>query len=117
MTNVHYPHQLGRRELFRIGAISILAPLGLASSASGGEPTPTRRRSCIFMLLQGGPSHHDLWDPKPHAPDDIRGPFGTVGSAIPGVRFGDLLPGTAKVADRICVIRSMTHTLTNHIAG
>jgi hypothetical protein len=67
-------------------------------------------------LLQGGPSHHDLWDPKPQASAEIRGPFGIVDTPL-GVPFGDIVPHTAKVADKLCVVRSMTHQFNNHIAG
>jgi hypothetical protein len=68
-------------------------------------------------LLQGGPSHHDLWDPKPAASAEIRGPFETRESIQPGVFLGELLERTARVADRLCLVRSMTHQFNNHIAG
>jgi hypothetical protein len=68
-------------------------------------------------MLQGGPSHLDLWDPKPQISEDIRGPFGTISTAITGSAFGEMIPGMAGLADRLTVIRSMTHTFTNHIAG
>ncbi len=111
-----------RRELLRIGGLSIfgmaIAP-GLAAAANQkdvGDGTG-KRRSCIFIMLQGGPSHVDLWDPKPVASTEIRGPFATIKTAVPGVEFGELLARSAKVADKLCVIRSMTHKFTNHIAG
>jgi hypothetical protein len=68
-------------------------------------------------MLQGGPSHHDLWDPKPTASSEIRGPFQTIATKIAGERFGELLEKTAQVSDHIAVVRSMTHKFTNHIAG
>lgn len=81
--------------------------------ASSGSP----RRSCIFILLQGGPSHHDLWDPKPEASREIAGPFETIATKSTGVCFGELLEKTATISDKLCVIRSMTHNFNNHIAG
>ncbi len=106
------PH---RRELLRIGALSILSA-SLPGSSPAAE-SDSRRRNCIFILLQGGPSHIDLWDPKPAASSEIRGPFETIATSAPGVRFGSLLTASARVADKLCVIRSMTHRFTNHIAG
>lgn len=108
---------LGRRELLRIGAVSVCgAAAGIAGRAMA-EPPLRSRKSCIFILLQGGPSHHDLWDPKPEASAEVRGPFQTIATNLSGVRFGELLPETAKVADKLAIIRSMTHKFTNHIAG
>ena len=109
-------HQFGRRELLRIGALSILgatAPRAALATRGGSA----QQRSCIFILLQGGASHHDLWDPKPAAAQDIRGPFETTATAVPGLQFTTMAPGAARVADRLCVVRSMTHRFTNHIAG
>lgn len=109
--------QLHRRELLRIGAISVLGGLAGSPAASANANTSRPQRQCIFILLQGGASHHDLWDPKPLASSEIRGPFETIGTSLTGVRFGELLPHTARVADKVCVIRSMTHQFNNHIAG
>ena len=107
-------HNPDRREVLRIGALSLFAA-GVASAA----PAPPLRRQgrCVFILLQGGPSHLDLWDPKPQAPAEVRGPFGTIATALPGVRFGELLTRSAALADRLAVVRSMQHRFTNHIAG
>lgn len=105
-----------RRELLRIGGLSILGAAVLPRVAMAGE-SAAKWRSCIFVMLQGGPSHIDLWDPKPAASAEIRGPFATIKTAVPGIEFGELLSGSAKVADKLCVIRSMTHKFTNHIAG
>jgi len=106
----------GRRELLRIGGVSILAALAGGHRIAAAAGSPAARR-CIFMLLQGGASHIDLWDPKPRAVAEIRGPFRPIATAVPGIQFGELLEGTAAVADRLCVIRSMTHRFSNHIAG
>ncbi|HZZ73843.1 MAG TPA: DUF1501 domain-containing protein [Pirellulales bacterium] len=81
------------------------------------ESAVPRQRNCIFIVLQGGPSHIDLWDPKPRASEELRGPFPTIETKVPGLRFTEMLPGSAQVADKLCVIRSMTHKFTNHIAG
>jgi uncharacterized protein (DUF1501 family) len=109
---------LSRRATLQIGALSILgAAAGLPRRLSAASSTAESRRSCIFILLQGGPSHHDLWDPKPEASAEIRGPFESIATSVPGLRFGSTLERTAKIADRLCVVRSMTHQFNNHIAG
>jgi Protein of unknown function (DUF1501) len=109
---------LTRRTLLQIGALSILGGVASRTSTTSAAGSAGRdARSCIFILLQGGPSHHDLWDPKPDASVEIRGPFESIETSLPGVRFGSLLGQTAKIADRLCVVRSMTHQFNNHIAG
>lgn len=109
--------RLPRREILRVGSLSVLG--AAASPLLGSQPVaaPGSGNSCIFMLLQGGLSQLDSWDPKPDAVQEIRGPFRPVASRVPGMEFGELMVRSAEVADRLCVIRSMTHKFTNHIAG
>ncbi len=104
--------------LLRIGALGIGTSAIAGSSGAAEDETFGRRdRSVIFLMLQGGPSHIDLWDPKPTAGIDVRGPFASIPTRVPGVAFGELMERTAGISDRIAVIRSMTHPFTNHIAG
>lgn len=117
------PHPT-RRELLRIGSLSLFGAVAVEASAEVSSDDASDRaadesttRNCIFMMMQGGPSHHELWDPKPAASAEIRGPFQTIATSVPGVRFGELLTHSARVADRLTVIRSMSHAFTNHIAG
>ncbi len=105
---------LNRRELLRIGALSLFGT-GLASASS--SPAPRSGGRCVFIFLKGGPSHLDLWDPKPAAPVEVRGPFQTIATTLPSVRFGELLPGSAAIANRLTIVRSMVHRFANHIAG
>src|SRR4029453_6533508 len=90
-----------RRTLLRIGALSILgaAVPNRSRFASAGESVSRGRRSCIFILLQGGPSHHDLWDPKPEASAEIRGPFESIVTSVTGHALGAPLGKTDKDAD------------------
>jgi hypothetical protein len=67
------------------------------------------RANCIVLFLTGGPSHLETFDPKPDAPEHIRGPFGTIPTRIPGVRFSEYLPGLAARSDRFTLIRSVFH--------
>jgi hypothetical protein len=109
----------GRRELLQLGGIGLLG-LGLpqflraddVSSGKGG-----REKSCIFIVQYGGASHIDSLDPKPDAPDEIRGPYKPIATAVPGVRLGELLPRLAKLADRYCLVRSMSHGNGGHDGG
>ena len=63
--------------------------------------------SCLIFFQSGGACQHDSFDPKPHAPREIRGGFGTIPTAVPGVRFSELLPRSARAADRFTTIRSL----------
>ena len=74
----------------------------------------------ILVYLQGGPSHIDLWDPKPDVPDNVRSVFKSIPTRIPGTHFTELLPKLAKVNDKMTMIRSMSYTpngLFNHTAA
>jgi hypothetical protein len=74
------------------------------------------QRSCIFILLCGGPSHLDTWDLKPEAPDEIRGPYRPIATAVPGMRINELHTRLAPLTRHIALIRSMTHVgnISNH---
>jgi hypothetical protein len=113
--------ELNRRELLRIGALSVLGTSTGASSraigSEGGNGGGGSANQAVFIMLQGGASHLDLWDPKPQAVEEIRGPFRSIPTSIPGVRLGELMKHTARIADKITIIRSMSHKFTNHIAG
>lgn len=85
-------------------------------TAPGSRPQ-ARADAVIQIHLAGGLSHLDTFDPKPEAPVEVRGPFATIRSAIDGEPFSELLPRTAKIADKITVIRSLTHTEADHDRG
>ncbi len=106
-----------RREILRIGALS-LCGLSIGKVATAGEASRRKKlASTIFVMLQGGPSHIDLWDPKPDAPQEVRGKFKPIDTHLPGLRVGELLPHTAAIANQLAIVRSMRHQFTNHIAG
>jgi hypothetical protein len=118
-----------RREWLRVGGLSAL---GLSLSdllgvrpgrAAAAEPpglagnlgsTFGKARNVIFLWLQGGPPQHETFDPKPDAPADIRGPFRPVATNVPGIRYCELLPRTARHADKLAVIRSLSTRDDNH---
>ncbi|HZN60409.1 MAG TPA: DUF1501 domain-containing protein [Planctomycetota bacterium] len=111
---------LPRRALLRAGGVGLLGLTlpGLlraeaAAKARPGAP-PVRAKSVIFLFQFGGPSHLDTFDPKPDAPAEIRGPLPAMPSVVPGVPICSKLPRTARVIDKVTLIRSMTHGMKNH---
>ncbi len=77
----------------------------------------TPRCACILIWLDGGPSHLETFDPKPEASEEVRGPLGTIATKLPGVRFGECLPGIASRIGRVAVVRSVTSPLGEHNLG
>lgn len=71
-------------------------------------------KSVILFWLSGGPSHIDMWDPKPDAPTEIRGPFGTIETKVPSVRFSEHLPMQASIADKLSILRAVDCRMSNH---
>jgi hypothetical protein len=84
-----------------------------SAAAAAGRPMPDAK-SVILLWMTGGPSHIDTWDPKPAAPLEIRGPFGTIPTALPGVTICEHLPKQAAMLDRMTIIRSVDARFSNH---
>jgi hypothetical protein len=107
--------QQSRRKLLQIGGQGLLG-LTLPRLASANVPGARRprARSVIFLFQWGGPSHLETFDRKPLAPDGIRGEFGDISSAIPGVTVCEHLPEMARVLDRVTLIHGVQHDMTNH---
>src|SRR5947209_16570998 len=103
-----------RRRLLEVGSLGVLG-LGLPRLLRAGAGRA--ERSCIFIVQYGGCSHLDTFDPKPGAPEAVRGPYRPIATRVPGVRLGELLPRLAGLADRYCLVRSMTHTDGGHDGG
>jgi uncharacterized protein (DUF1501 family) len=108
---------LSRRELLRAGVLGTaglsLAQLFQLQETRAAEERP-RADACIFVFLWGAPSQFETWDPKPEAPDGIRGEFGTCRTRLPGVLFGEHIPLLARRNDRFSVIRTCAQTSTHH---
>ena len=83
-----------------------------AEAAKGGKPKS--KKNVILFWLSGGPSHIDMWDPKPDAPSEIRGPFDSIPTKIPGVRVSEHLPLTAKLMDKLTILRGVDCSASNH---
>jgi hypothetical protein len=85
-----------------------LSGLGLGISLAGQEPSPPPpATACIQIVLFGGPSHLETWDPKPHAPEEIRGPFRAIRTSVSGLWFSEHFPRMAALAHRFTVLRSL----------
>src|SRR5262245_49213337 len=113
--------RLSRRQFLLAGGIGALTaglPGTVAASLETGRGLPggAADRSCIFVLLCGGPSHIDTWDLKPDAPDEIRGPYRPIASKVPGMRISELHSRLSGLAHHFALIRSMTHVgnISNH---
>ncbi len=79
-----------------------------------------KAKSVIMIFLQGGPSHLDIWDPKPDAPEAIRGEFKAINTNVPGIQLSEVMPQLAKQMDKATLIRSLSYTpagLFNHTAA
>src|SRR5262245_40803951 len=115
-----------RREFLRVGALSALG-LSLPAflrlrQAAASQPANARRTdiNCILLWMQGGPSHIDTLDPKPDAPAEIRGEFGTIPTRIPGVRICEHMPLLARQFDKLSLIRGHdprngSHGVADHL--
>jgi Protein of unknown function (DUF1501) len=117
-----------RRELLRIGGAAMLG-LSLpevlrlqASATTSAKKAPGwgSAKSVILIFLQGGPSHIDIWDPKPDAPSNIRGEFKAIPTNVSGIQLSETMPKLAQQMDKCTLIRSVSYTpagLFNHTAA
>lgn len=105
-----------RREVLRAGGLGLFgltlpellrgreASANTAIEAGGGS----KAKSCIILFLMGGPPQHSTWDPKPDAPPEVRGEFKHIPSVVPGLDICELMPTTARVTDKVCVLRAVS---------
>lgn len=119
-----------RREFLRVGGAGLFG-LSLGDifrlQAIAGTPSDSankngwnKAKSVILIFLQGGPSHIDIWDPKPHAPSNVRGEFKPIKTKVPGIWLSEVMPLLAKQMDKATLIRSVSYTpagLFNHTAA
>jgi uncharacterized protein (DUF1501 family) len=108
---------LDRRQFVRIGAAGVVgAALPLAPRAAvASQPGTGRAKSVLLVVLSGGPSQLDMWDPKPDAPAEIRGEFSAIETTIPGVSVCEHLPKLAQQTGRWSLVRSLAHVEHNHL--
>jgi uncharacterized protein (DUF1501 family) len=108
-----------RRELLRLGlgalgSLTLPDLLRLRASATDHSREPT---AIILLYCHGGISHIDTWDPKPDAPAEYRGPFSTIQTRVPGMHVTELLPRHAAIADKLSLLRSVSHEASCHANG
>ncbi|MFO1043683.1 MAG: DUF1501 domain-containing protein [Planctomycetaceae bacterium] len=117
---------VSRREMIRIGGLSmggvglnhlLSKPANAASSTASHGPGFGRAKRAIILYLSGGHPQHDMFDPKPDAPAEIRGEFGTIETSVPTLRFGEHCPLSAKLMNQMALVRSMNHTHNDHGRG
>jgi len=118
--------RLSRRQTLTAGACGVLGltladllqleAAQAARSPNAQSPAPNAR-SCILLWLRGGPSSIDMWDLKPDAPAEIRGEFKPIRTNVRGIEISEHLPLCAKVADKFCLVRSVTHPREDHEGG
>ena len=110
---------LSRREWLRIGAVGGLALTGAGLHALAGarrafSPGAGKARSVLVVFASGGQSQIDTWDPKPDAPEEVRGIFRPIATAVPGTRLCEHMPRLARLADRYAILRSVSHDDLDH---
>ncbi len=120
---------MSRRDILRVGGSGILGVslggmLQMQARANeqgfSGGPGWGQAKSIIMCYLQGGPSHLDLWDPKPDVPDNVKSVFNPIDTVLPGVQLTENMPLLAQALDKVTLIRSMGYTpngLFNHTAA
>ena len=108
-----------RRDALRVGGLSAVAGLNLASllQADDIKKVAPKATSCIMLFLEGGPSTIDMWDMKPNSPEIVRGPFKPISTNVAGTQICEYLPECAKVADKYTIVRSHSHEDNGHVTG
>ena len=112
---------ISRREALKLAGMGATS-LGMPGAVMGSDKLNSQgnavrsEKSCIFVLLCGGPSHVDTWDMKPNAPSEYRGPYKSISTKVPGMRLNEMHTKLAKLTDQFTLINSMTHpgSISNH---
>ena len=107
---------LSRRQMIKVGGLGLLGltlPQLLRAEALKKGPK-AKAKSVIFLFQWGGPSHLDMFDMKPNAPEQIRGPHKPISSSADGIQVSERLPRVSKIMDKVTLIRSVYHTMKNH---
>jgi hypothetical protein len=103
----------------RLGSAGLFSALSLPRvlADEAAAVAAPKAKSCIFLFLEGGPPHQDMWDPKPDAPAEIRGPFNPIATSVPGTFVLEHCPLSAKIAHKFTILRSHTHADNGHTTG
>ena len=113
-----------RRAWMQSAALGVVAAALEAKRVPAAPPSPAGApsvaspiRSCILIFHYGGPSQLESFDPKPHAPAEVRGEYGVIGTSVPGIQISEHWPLTAQVMHHLTLIRSVHHPMRNHNAA
>lgn len=104
---------LSRRDLLQIAGVS-LAASALPAPLPARSARPTRAQSVIVLWMAGGVTHHESFDPKPEAPEEIRGSLGSIATGWPGIRFSEVMPQLAQQTDKLALIRTFAPGNDDH---
>jgi len=117
MNEPYASSRLNRRQLIQVGSAGLFGLTLPRLLQADSTSSPATARSCIFIVLSGGLSHIDTWDPRPDAAEEIRGPYKPIATATPGVFLTDMFPELAKRTDQYCLVRSMSHGDAVHVTA
>jgi len=108
---------IARRDVLTLGSVSAAASIMPAAWSATGprNAAAATADSVIFLWMGGGVSHIDSFDPKPHAPQEIRGSLAAISTALAGVHFTEVMPQLARLADEMCLVRSFSHDSNDHL--
>lgn len=113
--------QFSRRQLIQVGTAGFagltLPKLLWARDRIDQSQGAKSEKSCIFIVLSGGPSHIDTFDPKPAAPAEIRGPYSTIATRTAGMRVSEMFPRLARLSEHYCLVRSLSHRDGVHVTA
>src|SRR5881409_3583756 len=120
--DMHAAVRMSRRSFVKAGLLgtSGLALADLLRAEASAKPqaaAETRRPSVIILWMRGGPSHIDMWDPKPDAPAEYRGEFGVHTTNVPGILLCDMLPMCGRIMNKWSILRSLHHNDAGHSSG
>ncbi len=110
----YVPPAWNRRQLLRVGSLSV-AGVALANGQPLSAASLPRAKSVIYLMMMGGVTHLDSFDPKPDAPEEIRGTLDPIATKLSGVHFTEVMPNLARLADQLCLVRSYSHASNDHL--
>lgn len=110
---------MARRDCLKLGLGTLVGGgfVGALRARASANEVVARKTSCILIWLDGGPSHIETFDPKPEAPDTIRGEFQPINTQVPGYSFSENMARLATISDKFTILRSVRHDQNNHGAG
>jgi hypothetical protein len=121
MLSYSYCDGISRRRALQVGASGLIGGLSLPRllqlEAQAATQQSAPAKACIFLFLEGGPSHIDMWDLKPDAPTEIRGPFRPIQTRVPGTLISEHLPRCAAMANKFTILRNHSHNDNGHNTG